>query len=164
LTIGCSGASAPAGYSPLHEGSPAARASSSATYLRALRRALCDMPASQPAEPRPLALAIVNARVWTGDARRPWADAVLVSGATIVAVGGSAELRKRAGVTARVIDARGMLVLSRDPAGTILAGAQADLVVVDRMPSDAASAPSEAEIVLEFDAGRLVVDRDGLAR
>jgi predicted amidohydrolase YtcJ len=55
------------------------------------------------------ALAIVNARVWTGDPRRPWADAVLVRGERIQGVGSSAEIKKRAG-SAHVVDARGMLL------------------------------------------------------
>jgi predicted amidohydrolase YtcJ len=54
--------------------------------------------------------AIVNARVWTGDARRPWADAVLVTGDQIAAVGSSAEVRKLARPVTRVIDANGAMV------------------------------------------------------
>ena len=66
--------------------------------------------ASLPPAPTPVeALAIVNARVWTGDPRRPWADAVLVRGARIEAVGSSAEVKKRA-AGARVVDAKGMMV------------------------------------------------------
>jgi predicted amidohydrolase YtcJ len=57
-----------------------------------------------------LSLAIVNARVWTGDARRPWADAIAVAGDTVAAVGSSAEVRKLAG-GARVIDANGQMVV-----------------------------------------------------
>jgi predicted amidohydrolase YtcJ len=56
-------------------------------------------------------LAIVNARVWTGDPRRPWADAVLVRGETIEAVGSSAEVKKRAGQATQVIDARGLMLV-----------------------------------------------------
>ena len=56
-------------------------------------------------------LAIVNARVWTGDPRRPWADAVAAAGERLVAVGSSAEVRKLAGPTTRVIDAHGMMVV-----------------------------------------------------
>ena len=63
-----------------------------------------------PAPPPVTALAIVNARVWTGDARRPWADAVLVRGDRIDVVGSSAEVRKRAGTGIRTIDAKGMMV------------------------------------------------------
>ena len=53
-------------------------------------------------------LAIVNARVWTGDSVRPWAEAVAINGDTIVAVGSSAEVRKLN--AARVVDAKGGMV------------------------------------------------------
>ncbi len=60
-------------------------------------------------------IVIVNARVWTGDARRPWADAVAIEGDRIRAVGSSAEVMKLAGgaggAGVRVIDARGAMVL-----------------------------------------------------
>jgi len=49
---------------------------------------------------------IVNARVATGDPRRPWADAILLEGPRVIAVGQSAALRKRAG-DAEIIDAKG---------------------------------------------------------
>jgi len=58
-----------------------------------------------------ISLAIVNARVWTGDAKKPWADAVAVDGAHIAAVGSSAEIRKLAGAKARLIDAHGAMVV-----------------------------------------------------
>ena len=67
-------------------------------------------PSLKPAPTPVTALAIVNARVWTGDPRRPWADAVLVRGERIDAVGSSAEVKKRAGPSTRTIDARGMMV------------------------------------------------------
>src|SRR5688572_26664770 len=53
-------------------------------------------------------LAIVNAKIWTGDTTRPWADAIAVSGDTILAVGSSAEIRKIG--AARVVDAQGGMV------------------------------------------------------
>src|SRR4051812_42570596 len=56
-------------------------------------------------------LAIVNARVWTGDARRPWADAVAVAGDRIVAVGSSAEVRKLASGGTRIVDATGKMLV-----------------------------------------------------
>lgn len=59
----------------------------------------------------PVTLAVVNGRVWTADAGRPWADAVAVSGDRIVAVGSSAEIRKLAGGGAQVVDARGGMVV-----------------------------------------------------
>ena len=59
----------------------------------------------------PVTLAVVNARVWTGSARRPWADAIATRGDTIAVVGSSAEVMKAAGDGARVIDARGAMVV-----------------------------------------------------
>jgi predicted amidohydrolase YtcJ len=56
-------------------------------------------------------MAVVNARAWTGDAGRPWADAIAVRGERIAAVGSSAEIRKLAGGGATVIDARGMMLV-----------------------------------------------------
>ena len=76
------------------------------------------MPAQPSAvsEP-PVTLAVVNARVWTGDARRPWADAIAVRGERIGAVGSSAEVRKladaaaRAGMRVQVLDAKGAMLV-----------------------------------------------------
>ena len=64
----------------------------------------CDMSQSSSGA----SLAIVNARVWTADSARPWAEAIAVNGDTIVAVGSSAEIRKL-GAT-RVVDAKGGMV------------------------------------------------------
>jgi predicted amidohydrolase YtcJ len=50
---------------------------------------------------------IVNARIQTGDARRPWADAVAMAVDRVVVVGSSAEIRKLAPPTAQVVDAAG---------------------------------------------------------
>jgi len=58
-----------------------------------------------------ISLAVVNARIWTADARRPWADAMAISGDRIVSVGSSAEVRKQVTPATRVIDARGMMVV-----------------------------------------------------
>jgi len=58
----------------------------------------------------PVTLAVVNARVWTGDTKRPWADAIAVRGDRIAAVGSSAEIRKLA-KDADVIDAQGQMVV-----------------------------------------------------
>jgi predicted amidohydrolase YtcJ len=62
------------------------------------------------AQAGPVTLAVVNARVWTGDSTRPWADAIAVRGERIASVGSSAAIRKMAG-DARVIDARGQMVV-----------------------------------------------------
>lgn len=66
--------------------------------------------ASAPVTEAPVTIAVVNARAWTGDSRRPWADAIAVAGDRIAAVGSSAEIRKLAGAGATVIDAKGMMV------------------------------------------------------
>jgi len=58
----------------------------------------------------PVTLAVVNARVWTGDSTRPWAEALAVRGERIASVGSSAAIRKMAGA-ARVIDASGQIVV-----------------------------------------------------
>ncbi|MBV9879724.1 MAG: amidohydrolase [Gemmatirosa sp.] len=68
--------------------------------------------AEAPAQPaQPVSLAVVNARVWTGNPRRPWADALAVRGDRLAAVGSSAEVRKLAGAGARVVDAKGQMVV-----------------------------------------------------
>lgn len=59
----------------------------------------------------PVTLAVVNARIWTGNAKRPWAEAIAVRGDTIAAVGSSAEIRKMAGAATNVIDAHGQMVV-----------------------------------------------------
>jgi predicted amidohydrolase YtcJ len=56
-------------------------------------------------------LAVVNARVWTGDLRRPWADAVAAAGDRISTVGSSAEVRKAVTPSTQVIDARGRMLV-----------------------------------------------------
>jgi predicted amidohydrolase YtcJ len=113
-----------------------------------------------------VSLVIVNARVWTNDARRPWADAVAVEGDRIAAVGSSAEVMKRAGA-ARVIDAKGAMVIpgSEDPReaivrahsaetalvarGVLRAGTVADLTMFDRdLTQLAAASMGEAQVML----------------
>ena len=97
-------------------------------------------------------LAIVNARVWTNDPRRPWADALLVRGEHILAVGSSAELRKR-----------GRLVVPGQPDGRLVSGASASLAIVERPPDDdAIETPLERDIVFSLLDGRVVVDRHGM--
>jgi predicted amidohydrolase YtcJ len=71
----------------------------------------CDM--SPPRDPNAPAvtLAVVNARAWTGNPARPWADAIAVAGDRIVAVGSSAEVRKLAGDSTEIIDARNQFLV-----------------------------------------------------
>jgi predicted amidohydrolase YtcJ len=75
---------------------------------------------SQPAQPESaVTLAIVNARVWTGDATKPSAEAVAVAGDRIVAVGTNDEIRRHAGLPTgasakaglEVIDAGGQFLV-----------------------------------------------------
>jgi hypothetical protein len=49
-------------------------------------------------------LALLGGRVWTGDAGRPWAEAVAVRGDKIIAVGTAAEIRRLSGRETRVIN------------------------------------------------------------
>jgi predicted amidohydrolase YtcJ len=71
--------------------------------------ASCDM-SSRASDQEPVTLAVVNARIWTGDTRRPWADGIAVRGERIAALGSSAEVRKLAG-GAEVIDAKGQMLV-----------------------------------------------------
>jgi predicted amidohydrolase YtcJ len=71
--------------------------------------------ALQPAVPQPVhapdraTLVIVNAKIWTGDPARPWAQAIAIRGDEILLVGSDAEVRNvAAGVTS--VDAAGRLV------------------------------------------------------
>jgi hypothetical protein len=112
----------------------------------------------------PLAFAIVNARVWTGDERRPWADAVLVRGDRIVAVGSSAELRKRGAAATTVVDAGGRLVVPLTSTGRLAPDEPADLGIVDRVADPGAeSSSAQEDFIFIVEHGRLILDRDGLA-
>ncbi len=55
-------------------------------------------------------LILVGGRVYTLDAARPWAEALAVRGDRIVGLGTSAEMRKAAGSSTRVIDLKGAFV------------------------------------------------------
>ncbi|MBK8250513.1 MAG: amidohydrolase [Gemmatimonadetes bacterium] len=79
--------------------------------LTCLLTAACDMKRDDGQRAGgTVTLAIVNARVWTGNQQRPWADAVAMAGDRIVAVGSSAEVRKLAG-KAELVDAAGRMVV-----------------------------------------------------
>lgn len=69
--------------------------------------AACDMNSRASA---PVTLVVTNARIWTGNPQRPWADAIAVAGDRITAVGSGAEIAKLAG-DARRIDARGQMIV-----------------------------------------------------
>jgi len=69
------------------------------------------LAAPSGAQSSPVTLAVVNARIWTGNPRQPWAEAIAARGDRIAAVGSSAEIRKLAGANARVIDAHGQMLV-----------------------------------------------------
>jgi predicted amidohydrolase YtcJ len=84
--------------------------------FRALRPAALSLLASvfvaACAGPRggaPITLAIVNARIWTGNPKQPWAEAIALRGDRIAAVGTDAEIRGILGDT-KPIDAHGEMV------------------------------------------------------
>jgi predicted amidohydrolase YtcJ len=56
-------------------------------------------------------MAIVNARVWTGDPSRPWAEGVAIEGDRVSAVGTNEEIRRAAAQGTELIDAGGRLVV-----------------------------------------------------
>ncbi len=56
-------------------------------------------------------LILKNGRVWTGDAGNPWAEAVAIRGARILAVGNNQPVADLAGPHAKVIDLHGRLAI-----------------------------------------------------
>ena len=81
-------------------------------FLAALAAA-CSGSSESPSVSQPhnaITLAVVNARVWTGEPAGPWAEALAVAGDTIAAVGTSDEIRRLAG-SVTPIDAEGRLVV-----------------------------------------------------
>ena len=73
---------------------------------------LAALAALAGAESKPAAdLVVTNARVWTGDAKRPEAEALAVIGERIVAVGSLAEIEAWRGPETGLVDAEGRRVL-----------------------------------------------------
>jgi predicted amidohydrolase YtcJ len=64
---------------------------------------------SAPVAARPGTVAIVNARIWTGDDAQPWAQALVIDGDKLALVGSNEDARKAN--AALVIDASGRLVV-----------------------------------------------------
>jgi predicted amidohydrolase YtcJ len=122
-------------------------------------------------------LILINGRVFTADARSPWAEAVAVRGNRIVEVGTNAAVRQRAESGARIIDAGGRVVIpgindahthvGARPPGTVLKLADDptldDVIAAVRT---AASSPADqwiygtigARVLLDPQATRLVLD------
>lgn len=82
------------------------------TFIPVLLSCLvCSSCSTPPAEPPPaVTLAVVNARVWTGDAASPEAQAIAVNDERIVSVGSNDAVRKLSG-GATVIDAHGQMLV-----------------------------------------------------
>jgi predicted amidohydrolase YtcJ len=62
-----------------------------------------------PAAAKPGTVAIVNARIWTGDDAQPWAQALVIDGETLALVGSDDDARKAN--AAQVVDAGGRLIV-----------------------------------------------------
>lgn len=105
-----------------------------------------------------MTLAVLNARIWTGDPAHPWAEALAAAGERLVAVGTNDEVKARAG-GAKVIDAGGRLLTpgfidahvhflegGADLASVQLRDAATKQVFVDRIRDFAATAPAGAWI------------------
>lgn len=58
----------------------------------------------------PVTLAIINAKIWTGDPKQPWIEAVAISDDKIVQTGTTKKIQKSISKNVRVIDAAGMFV------------------------------------------------------
>src|SRR6187402_1281722 len=79
-------------------------------WLLALVFAISSLTGCRGERAAPVTIAIVNARVWSGDSTAPWAEAVAISGARIAAVGTTAQIRALVADSTRVIDAAGAMV------------------------------------------------------
>ena len=63
------------------------------------------------AAPAPADLVLLSARIWTGDAARPSAEALAVHGGRIAAIGSNSEIEALRGPATRVVEGRGRRVL-----------------------------------------------------
>jgi hypothetical protein len=115
----------------------------------ALLAGACSRPVRDPAD-----LILTNARVYTVDEQRPWAEAVAVRGERIVAVGAKAAVARLRGPKTRVVDLRGRLVLpgltdahvhflqgSQSLAEVHLEEAESEADILERVRAYAASHP-----------------------
>ena len=121
---------------------------------------------------QPSGIVIVNARVFTGLASRPWVEAIRIDGERVVLIGTAEEVRRGAGA-ARVIDAGGRLVVpgfndahvhvSAVPAHVAIEAPPAMEedpawdVMLRRVEAAAAKAPSGGWVLGEF-SGRISDD------
>ncbi len=81
------------------------------TLSAMLASTLLAMPAwAEPAPSGHVDRIFVNGRIWTGDEAQPWAEALAVSGDTLVGVGDDAEIKAMAATDTAVIDLAGRFV------------------------------------------------------
>jgi predicted amidohydrolase YtcJ len=69
------------------------------------------LTACQEQAHEPATLAITDARIWTGDPGRPWAEAIASRGETIVSVGSAAEIESFVGPDTEVLSIAGSMVV-----------------------------------------------------
>jgi len=81
------------------------------TWLLVLVALLPLAGCERAAEQTPASLVITGARVWTGDAENPWAEAVAVDGETIIAVGSAEDIATHIGGTTRIITVPGSMLV-----------------------------------------------------
>lgn len=81
--------------------------------LRFLCAGLCALSivACSESQTETASLVVTDARVWTGDSARPWAEAVAVQGENIIAVGAAAEIDRLIGPGTQLIDADGGMLV-----------------------------------------------------
>src|SRR5688572_9553166 len=77
-------------------------------FVCALAAVACSRQPQTPAA-KAGTVAIVNARIWTGDDAQPWAQALVTDGATLALVGKDEDARKAN--AAQVVDAGGRLIV-----------------------------------------------------
>ena len=77
-------------------------------FVCALAAVACSRQSPTPPA-KPGTVAIVNARIWTGDDAQPWAQALVIDGTTLALVGTNEDARKAN--AEQVVDAGGRLVV-----------------------------------------------------
>ena len=55
-------------------------------------------------------LAVINARIWTGNAQQPWAEAMLINDDTISFVGSTSECQKLTDASTKIVDAKQQMI------------------------------------------------------
>jgi predicted amidohydrolase YtcJ len=82
-----------------------------ALQFLALFNAIPSLAGGQGLIVEPADIIVVHGRVYTEDAKQPWAQAVAIRGAKIAAVGDDASIEKMRGMGTKVVNAGGKLVL-----------------------------------------------------